>query len=146
MKKEIKENKIGNVKIFKDEMKNLEIFECYKKMTNAHIHREGTSDEFVSFNTIKLQDLTDPKPSKQKKIDKVYQISQYSSHGSHCCDFGIFTDKEKAIQIMLKEVNKLYPGFKKNHWYDSNSDTWHYDEKDFFIKINAIKLNVFGEL
>mgnify|MGYP003454253693 FL=1 len=58
----------------------------------------------------------------------------------------IFTDKEKAIQIMLKEVNKLYPGFRNKHWYDSNSDTWHYDEKDFFIKINAIKLNVFGEL
>ena len=47
---------------------------------------------------------------------------------------------------MLSGINKLYPGFRNKHWYDSNSDTWHYDEKDFVIKINAIKLNVFGEL
>ena len=35
MKKEIKENKIGNVKIFKDEMKNLENFECYKELASV---------------------------------------------------------------------------------------------------------------
>ena len=96
MNKIINENKIGNVKIFKDDFRNVDDFESYKTMFNSHVNREGTSDEFVSFNTIKLQDLTDPKPSKQKKIHKVYQISQYSSHGSHCCDFGLFDDRDNV--------------------------------------------------
>ena len=146
MNKIINENKIGNVKIFKDDFRNVDDFESYKTMFNSHVNREGTADEYISFNTINLSDLKECKKTKSPQIKKVYIISQYSTHGSHCCDFGIFTDKEKAIQIMLKEVNKLYPGFRNKHWYDSNSDTWHYDEKDFFIKINAIKLNVFGEL
>ena len=147
MKKEIKENKIGNVKIFKDDLRCTEDFEAYKTMFNSHIEREGTADEYVSFNTVNLKDLKDIKPTpKQKEIKEIYQISQYNSQGGHCCYFGLFTDKDKALEVMLREVNKLYPGFKKNHWYDSNSDVWHYDEEDFFIKIEPLTVNVFGEI
>ena len=87
-----------------------------------------------------------PQQKQQKEIKEIYQISQYNSQGGHCCDFGLFTDKDKALEVMLREVNKLYPGFKKNHWYDSNCDVWHYDEEDFFIKIEPLTVNVFGEI
>ncbi|MCT7563301.1 hypothetical protein N5U23_04645 [Aliarcobacter butzleri] len=146
MYKIINRNKIGNVKIFKDELKNVDDFESYKNMFNSHINREGTADEYVSFNTINLSNMKDYKETKSPQIKEVYKISQYNLQGGHCCDFGLFSDKEKAIQIMLKKVNKLYPGFKKKHWYDNNSEVWHYDEKDFFIRIDPIKLNVFEEL
>jgi len=58
----IKEKDAGYIKIFKDEMRNLEDFEEYKKLPNAIVEREGTADEYVVFNTFKL--------SKAKIIEK----------------------------------------------------------------------------
>ena len=50
----INEKDAGYIKIFKDELKNLEDFEEYKKLPNAIVEREGTADEYVVFNTFKL--------------------------------------------------------------------------------------------
>lgn len=146
MKKAIKVKLIGNVKIFKDELKNIEDYETYKILYNSHVEREGTDDEYVSFNTINLKDLEEIKDPKPKNIKQVYQISQYAIQGSHCCDFGLYDDKDKAIQEMLSGVDKLYPGFKEEYWYCSNSDVWYYDEKGFYIRINTIEFNTFGEI
>ena len=72
----INENKIGNVKIFKDDFKNVDDFESYKNMFNSHINREGTADEYVSFNTINLSNMKDYNKTKSSQIKKVYKISK----------------------------------------------------------------------
>ena len=50
----INEKDVGYVKIFKDELKNVEDFAKYKNLFNAKVEREGTNDEYVVFNTFKL--------------------------------------------------------------------------------------------
>ena len=68
MNKIINENKIGNVKIFKDDFRNVDDFESYKTMFNSHVNREGTADEYISFNTINLSDLKECKKLAPKKM------------------------------------------------------------------------------
>ena len=47
----IREEDTGYIKIFKDELKNLEDFEAYKKLPNASLDMEGTEFEHIVFYT-----------------------------------------------------------------------------------------------
>lgn len=131
---------IGNVKLFKDECK---FFEDYKTMKNSHVYREGTNDEYVVFNTIKLSDIQEV--NIERKIKKIYKVSQLSIHGEFLCDFGFFTDKKDAEDKMLKGFEKLYKGFKKDIFRVSESQ-WQSDKHDFIVNIEEITLNKFGEI
>lgn len=149
MKKIINENQIGNVKIFKSDFKNTEDYEAYKTMFNAHVYREDTVDEYVVFNTINLTKATNyKKPSKlkPKKIKTAYRITQLASSGQYCCNFGTFESKEEAIKQMFIGLSKLYKGFKKEVWFDENSEQWHCEKYDFIIDISPVEFNKFGEV
>ena len=148
MKKIINENQIGNVKIFKSDLKNTVDYEAYKKMFNAHVYREGTNDEYVVFNTINLSKAINykkPSQPKPKKIKTAYRITQLASSGQYCCNFGDFESKEVAIEEMFKGLSKLYKGFKKEVWLDENSGQYHCEKYDFIIDIAEIEFNKFGE-
>ena len=148
MKKIINENQIGNVKIFKSDLKNTVDYEAYKKMFNAHVYREGTNDEYVVFYTIDLSKAINyKKPSnpKPKKIKTAYRITQLNQWGEFCCEFGTFESKEVAIEEMFKGLSKLYKGFKKEVWLDENSGQYHCEKYDFIIDIAEIEFNKFGE-
>jgi len=80
------------------------------------------------------------------KLETVYEIKQFDIWASNeLCSFGVFTDKEIAIQEMLKGLNELYPEIGQE--LQRNGDTWISDgEHEFIIKIQEIELNKFGEL
>ena len=47
---------------------------------------------------------------------------------------------------MFKGLSKLYKGFKKEVWFDENSEQWHCEKYDFIIDISPVEFNKFGEV
>lgn len=149
MKKSIENKYLGHIKIFKNDFKNTEDYKSYKKMFNAHIEREDTNDEYIVFHTINLSKAISIKPQsnpKSKKIKSAYKITQLNQYGEFCCDFGIFESKEIAIEQMLKGLSKLYKGFEKDVWLNTNTGQWHSDKHNFIINISKVEFNTFGEM
>lgn len=78
-------------------------------------------------------------------MEIVYEIKQFDQWVSkELCSFGVFTDKEIAIQEMLKGLADLYPEIHKD--LHKNGDQWTTDKYEFVIQIQEIELNKFGEL
>ena len=149
MKKVIDNKHLGHVKIFKSDFKNIEDYETYKAMFNAHVEREDTNDEYIVFYTIDLSKAVNfkkPSKPKPKKIKTAYRITQLASSGQYCCNFGDFESKEVAIEEMFKGLSKLYKGFKKEVWLDENSGQYHCEKYDFIIDISPVDFNTFGEV
>ena len=141
MKKLIIDTKnVGYVKIFKDEVKNSQVFEDYKNLTNAIVEREGTNDEFVTFRTFR---------NPQDFSTTYYKISQYNKYfNDHCADFGTFDDFDAAVEAMKIGFEELYPGF-TDDVYENGSNQWITDIFDFGVMIEEIQFevtNTFGEV
>lgn len=131
---------VGYVKIFKDEVKNSQVFEDYKNLTNAIVEREGTNDEFVTFKTFR---------NPQDFSTTYYKISQYNKYfNDHCADFGTFDDFDAAVEAMKIGFEELYPGF-TDDVYENGSNQWITDIFDFGVMIEEIQFevtNTFGEV
>ena len=145
MKKIIDNKLIGNVKIYKNEMKSSQDYEAYKNMFNSKVFNEGNEDEYVLFNTINYSKTSTYKtPIKPKKINTIWKVTQLNQWGEFCCDLGFFESKEKAIKQMFKGLSIDYRGFKKEVHFDGKQ--WHCERYDFIIDISEINFNVYGEV
>lgn len=145
MKKVIENKYIGNVKIYKNEMKNPQDFEAYGMMFNSKIYNKGTENEYVLFNTINYEKTTTyKKPSKPKKLESIWKVTQLNQWGEFCCDLGFFESKDIAIKQMFKGLSVDYKGFKKEVMFDGKQ--WHCERYDFIIDISEINFNVYGEV
>jgi len=97
----INEKDVGYVKIFKDELKNVEDFANYKNCFNAKVEREGTADEYVVFNTFKL--------SKAIINKKSYLLQERNSwyETASAINLGVFSSIENALKAAKKEYGEL---------------------------------------
>lgn len=136
----IEAEKIGYLKIFKNEMKNTQDFEHYKNLPNANVEREDTNDEFVVFKTFR---------NPQEFSPTYYKISQFDKYFSeHCANFGTFNNFDAAVEAMKIGFEELYPGF-TDDVYENGSNQWITDRFDFGVMIEEIQFeitNTFGEV
>lgn len=130
---------VGNVKIFKNEIKNSQVFKDYKNLSNATVEREDTNDEFVVFRTFR---------NAQNFSTSYYKISQYDKwFNEFCADFGTFNELEDAIEAMKNGFEEMYPGF-IDDVYENGTNQWISDKFEFGVMIEECSFeinNTFGE-
>lgn len=76
-----------------------------------------------------------------------FTIQQYDNHFSDmCAEFGIFDDRDTAIEAMMNGFEKLYPGFKEDV-QENGHNQWVTDEFEFGVTIAELSVNnTFGEM
>ncbi|SMP86064.1 hypothetical protein SAMN06313486_10186 [Epsilonproteobacteria bacterium SCGC AD-308-P11] len=76
-----------------------------------------------------------------------YSIQQFDIHfNSMLAEFGMFIDRDKAIEAMMHGFEELYAGFKKDV-YENGSNQWITDNFDFAVQLTEIEINnTFGEI
>ena len=79
----------------------------------------------------------------KEEKNTVWKVSQLSIHGEHLCDFGLFRNKELAIESFMNGFDELYKGFKKDV-YPYGTNQWGTD--DFIVSLTEIELDYFEEI
>ena len=86
-------------------------------------------------------------------LNTVYEVTQHETHGERLCSFGMFTDRENALEEAVRGFSSLYTNFEESI-FECGTNQWIYEgfdratgrDTDFMFCITEIALDKFGEL
>ena len=96
---------------------------------------EETKSEYLTFYKTKRELDT------LKENQTLFIIQQFNMYfNSKYADFGVFTDRDKAIEAMMNGFEELCPGFKEDV-YENGTNQWVTDKFDFAVNLAEIEIN-----
>lgn len=109
---------------------------CFYDESND-MYRVGTIEEHLYKVQNELEEL---------KSSSVFMVQQFDMHiNCKYADFGMFFNRDKAVEAMMNGFEELYPGF-KDDVYENGYNQWMTDKFDFAVNITEVEMNKFGEL